>query len=139
MTRRLPVKGLREALYAAAEHPHWEDVAARCLSCAACTLVCPTCFCSTVEDTSDLTGARVERWRLWDSCFTADFSYLHGGSVRESTGSRYRQWVTHKLASWNDQFGTLGCVGCGRCVTWCPAGIDLLAEVAAVTGGGTEA
>jgi ferredoxin len=133
MTRRLPTQGLRETLYAAAEHPRWEAVAARCLACANCTLVCPTCFCTTVEDTCDVTGTRRERWRLWDSCFTADFSYLHGGSVRESTAARYRQWLTHKLAAWNDQFGALGCVGCGRCVTWCPVGIDLLAEATALT------
>lgn len=141
--RRLDTAGLREALYAAAEHPHWTDVAARCLACANCTLVCPTCFCTSVEDAGDLTGSRTARHRVWDSCFTADFSYLHGGSVRESVAARYRQWVTHKLAAWQDQFGGIGCVGCGRCTTWCPAGIDLLAEVAAVrapwippTGGG---
>jgi sulfhydrogenase subunit beta (sulfur reductase) len=132
MGRRLQTDGLKEVLYAAAEHPCWEAVAQRCLSCANCTLVCPTCFCTTVEDTSDLAGADGRRWRVWDSCFTTDFSYLHGGSVRDATSARYRQWVTHKLAAWVDQFGTSGCVGCGRCVTWCPAGIDITAEVAAI-------
>jgi sulfhydrogenase subunit beta (sulfur reductase) len=88
-------------------------------------MVCPTCFCSTVDDTTDLTGTMAERVRRWDSCFTLDFSYIHGGSVRQSTRARYRQWMTHKLASWFDQFGSLGCVGCGRCITWCPVGIDI--------------
>jgi len=115
------------------EHPRWDKVAARCLTCANCTLVCPTCFCSTVEDVTDLTGDHTERWRQWDSCFTMDFSYLHGvGSVRASTKSRYRQWLTHKLATWIDQFGTSGCVGCGRCISWCPVGIDITEEVAAI-------
>jgi sulfhydrogenase subunit beta (sulfur reductase) len=132
MGRRLEADGLRDLLAATLEHPRWDDVAERCLSCANCTLVCPTCFCSTVEDATDLTGDRTERWRRWDSCFTAEFSYLHGGSVRSSTRARYRQWLTHKLGTWHDQFGTSGCVGCGRCITWCPVGIDLTMEVAAL-------
>ena len=110
-------------------------MAARCLGCANCTMVCPTCFCSTVEDSCDVTGERAERWRRWDSCFVQSFTYIHGGSVRLSAKSRYRQWLTHKLAAWIDQFGTSGCVGCGRCITWCPAGIDITEEVAAIRGG----
>jgi ferredoxin len=135
MGRSLDTNGLRDLLYANAEHPQWDDVASRCLACTNCTLVCPTCFCTSVEDVSDLSGTETERWRVWDSCFTDDFSYLHGGSVRSSVPSRYRQWATHKLASWVDQFGTSGCVGCGRCITWCPAAIDLTAEVGAIRSG----
>jgi len=71
-----------------------------------------------------------ERHRVWDSCFSLEYSRLHGGSVRTSGAARYRQWLTHKLAAWVDQFGTSGCVGCGRCITWCPVGIDITAEVA---------
>jgi len=132
MGRQLETDGLRDVLYAAAEDPQWDRVAARCLTCGSCTLACPTCFCTTVEDTVDLTGDRAERWRVWDSCFTPGFSYVHGGSVRESARSRYRQWMTHKLAAWIDQFGTSGCVGCGRCITWCPVGIDITQEAAAL-------
>jgi sulfhydrogenase subunit beta (sulfur reductase) len=135
MGRSLETDGLRDLLYANTEHPQWDDVASRCLSCTNCTLVCPTCFCTSVDEVSDLTGSTTERWRVWDSCFTTDFSYLHGGSVRTSVQSRYRQWATHKLASWVDQFGTSGCVGCGRCIAWCPAAIDLTAEVAAIRSG----
>jgi sulfhydrogenase subunit beta (sulfur reductase) len=135
MGRSLDTDGLRDLLYANTEHPQWDDVASRCLTCTNCTLVCPTCFCTSVDRVSDLTGSTTERWRVWDSCFTTDFSYLHGGSVRTSVQSRYRQWATHKLASWLDQFGTSGCVGCGRCITWCPAAIDLTAEVAAFRPG----
>jgi formate hydrogenlyase subunit 6/NADH:ubiquinone oxidoreductase subunit I len=131
MGRRMDTANIRELLYAHAESPRWEAIAKRCLACANCTMVCPTCFCSTVEDTTSLSGDTAERWRTWDSCFTMDFSYLHGGSVRKSGASRYRQWMTHKLASWHDQFGTSGCVGCGRCITWCPVGIDITEEVAA--------
>ena len=110
------------------ESPIWDSIAERCLSCTNCTLVCPTCFCSTVEDVTDLEGTAV-RQRRWDACFNREFTYLHGHPVRYTTRSRYRQWMTHKLAWWYDQFGTSGCVGCGRCITWCPAGIDITEEV----------
>jgi formate hydrogenlyase subunit 6/NADH:ubiquinone oxidoreductase subunit I len=131
MGRTIDVDEVRGRIAAGLDGPHWDEVAQRCLSCANCTLVCPTCFCSTVEDTTDLTGEVATRTRVWDSCFTLGHSYLHGGSVRATTADRYRQWLTHKLDTWWDQFGTSGCVGCGRCTTWCPAGIDLLEEVPA--------
>lgn len=115
-------------------HPRWQAVAERCLSCANCTMVCPTCFCTTVDDVSDLAGESFARERRWDSCFTMDFSYLHGGGVRNSVASRYRQWMTHKLSTWVEQFGSSGCVGCGRCITWCPVGIDITEEVKAIAG-----
>jgi sulfhydrogenase subunit beta (sulfur reductase) len=132
MGRRLETDGLKELLQGNLNHPRWDQVAERCLSCGNCTMVCPTCFCTTVEDHSDLAGESAERVRKWDSCFTLDFSYIHGGSVRQTARSRYRQWMTHKLASWIDQFGTSGCVGCGRCITWCPVGIDITEEAAAL-------
>ena len=123
---------LKELLYRNYEHPRWDEVAERCLTCGNCTMVCPTCFCTTVEDVTDLTGEHVERHQRWDSCFTVDYSHIHGGAVRSSAKSRYRQWMTHKLASWVDQFGTSGCVGCGRCITWCPVGIDITEEARAI-------
>ncbi|HBH80354.1 MAG TPA: sulfite reductase subunit A, partial [Nitrospira sp.] len=104
----------------------------RCLACANCTMVCPTCFCHKVEETPDLTRQNSEHSRLWDSCFTQEHGYIHGKNIRPTIKDRYRMWVTHKLASWIDQFGTSGCVGCGRCITWCPVGIDLTEEVSAL-------
>jgi len=132
MGRSMETTDIKELLYRNYEHPRWDNVTGRCLTCANCTLVCPTCFCSTLEDVTDLKGEHAERWRRWDSCFTADFSYIHGGSVRSTPRARYRQWMTHKLATWIDQFGTSGCVGCGRCITWCPVGIDITEEVRAI-------
>lgn len=132
ITREFDTTDIRDLLLSNLEHPQWNDVAERCLSCTNCTMVCPTCFCSSVEEVSDLTGDHVERQRQWDSCFNVDFSYMNGGLVRNSIRNRYRQWMTHKLATWIDQFGTSGCVGCGRCITWCPVGIDLTQEVTAI-------
>jgi len=131
-TRAIDTDTVADTLRASAESSRWEEIATRCLACTNCTLVCPTCFCTTVSDVSDLTGENAERHRVWDSCFSEQFSYIHGGPMRESVKSRYRQWITHKLSSWEDQFGMLGCVGCGRCITWCPAGIDIVEEAAAL-------
>jgi ferredoxin len=132
MGRTLETSGLKDLLYRNTENPRWDAIAARCLSCANCTTVCPTCFCSTIEDLTDLSGQQAERLRKWDSCFTADFSYIHGGSVRATVRSKFRQWMMHKLGYWIDQFGTSGCVGCGRCITWCPVGIDITEEARAI-------
>ncbi|MFE9028379.1 4Fe-4S dicluster domain-containing protein [Streptomyces iakyrus] len=132
MGRAMPPVDLRTLMGESLEADRWDDVAARCLTCGNCTMVCPTCFCTTTEEVTDLTGGHAERWLRWDSCFDVDFSYLHGGPVRSSARSRYRQWLTHKLSTWYEQFGSSGCVGCGRCVTWCPVGIDITEEATAL-------
>ena len=131
MGRSLQTEGLAALLARNLEHPRWDEVAERCLSCGNCTLVCPTCFCADVKDVSEVDGT-IERRRSWASCFDVDHSYLHGGAVRPTTSSRYRQWLTHKLSTWWDQFDTSGCVGCGRCIAWCPVGIDITEEAAAI-------
>ena len=131
MSRSLDTNDLPGLLARNLEHPRWGEVAERCLSCGNCTLVCPTCFCSDVDDVSDLTGT-VERNRSWASCFDRAHSFIHGGPVRPTTESSYRQWLTHKLSTWWDQFDSSGCVGCGRCIAWCPVGIDLTEEAAAI-------
>jgi sulfhydrogenase subunit beta (sulfur reductase) len=130
--RSLDTENIRDLLFDNLEHPRWAEVADRCLSCANCTLVCPTCFCSSVGEVTDLTGDEVSRERQWASCFTLEHAQMHGANARPTTASRYRQWLTHKLAGWIDQFGTSGCTGCGRCITWCPVGIDITEEVAAI-------
>jgi sulfhydrogenase subunit beta (sulfur reductase) len=130
--RSLPSQNLKGALYARLEHPHWDQVGRRCLSCGNCTAVCPTCFCHAEQDEPALTGNSTEHLRQWDSCFTAVHSYMGHFLVREETRLRYRQWLTHKLGSWHEQYGRSGCVGCGRCIAWCPVGIDITAEVSAL-------
>lgn len=132
MGRKLDTAGVKELLYRNYENPEWDKVANRCLSCTNCTMVCPTCFCTTVEDRTSLGGETAERISIWDSCFTLDYTRVAGGIMRSSVSSRYRQWLVHKMAAWIDQFGTSGCVGCGRCITWCPVGIDLTEEVGAI-------
>jgi len=135
-TRSLPSRNLKEAIFSRLEHPHWEEVAARCLSCGNCTSVCPTCFCHAEQDVPELGAGSSAHVREWDSCFSEGHSYLHGFIVRPGTDQRYRQWLSHKLGSWHEQYGRSGCVGCGRCITWCPVGIDITAEVNAICGNG---
>jgi ferredoxin len=134
--RRLPSRNLRDALFANLEHPRWEQVAGRCLACGNCTAVCPTCFCHAELEVPPLDGRSSEHVREWDSCFTPMHSYIHGLTIRADRRARYRQWLTHKLGSWHDQYGRSGCVGCGRCITWCPVGIDITEEAMAVCGEG---
>ena len=132
IAKRFDTDNLHDLLLENLEHAHWSEVAERCLACANCTMVCPTCFCNTVEEVSDLGSNETTRVRQWDSCFNLDLSYTADGTVRDSARSQYRQWLTHKLATWEDQFDVSGCTGCGRCITWCPVGIDLTAEVATI-------
>lgn len=131
--RRGPTpEGARAALNRGRESPRWRETAKRCLACGSCAMVCPTCFCHAVEDRAGLDQSRAERVKTWAPCFTREFTYIHGGVARPSVAARYRHWITHKFASWFDQFGVSGCVGCGRCVTWCPVGIDVVEEIAAL-------
>lgn len=132
MKRHLDTSDLPQLLYKEAESPRWKEVATRCLSCTNCTMVCPTCFCHTVVDQEEIDGNMSQRVRKWDSCFSLEHAHIHGVNFHAKIQDRYRQWLTHKLSSWIDQFGTSGCVGCGRCITWCPVGIDLTEEVAAI-------
>ncbi|MFD5449631.1 4Fe-4S dicluster domain-containing protein [Streptomyces sp. NPDC127100] len=132
MGRTMPEVDLRDLMRDTREAERWNDVAARCLTCGNCTMVCPTCYCTTTEDVTDLTGDHAERWRRWDVCYDLDFTHLPGGSVRQTGRSRYRQWLTHKIGTWHDQFDMSGCVGCGRCIVWCPVAIDITEEAHAL-------
>ncbi len=132
MDRRLDFEGARDVLLGALEHPRWAETGERCLSCGSCTAVCPTCFCHDQRDEPSIDASSSQRVREWSSCFDTDHGRIHGLHVRARTRDRYRQWLVHKLSTWHDQFGTSGCVGCGRCITWCPVGIDLVEEVTAL-------
>jgi ferredoxin len=132
MGREVDTTDIRDLLARNYDHPRWDEVADRCLTCGNCTMVCPTCFCTSVEDHTSLAGDEAERIRVWESCYSVDHSYIHGGAIRPTGRSRYRQWLTHKFGTWHDQFGESGCIGCGRCITWCPVGIDVTEELAAI-------
>jgi len=139
MGRFIPdIKSVPDLLLNNLDHAEWDEVATRCLNCTNCTQVCPTCFCWDVEDATTLDGKTTQRSRVWDSCFNPAFSGLAGGNIRPNTKARYRQWLTHKMSTWVDQFGVLGCVGCGRCITWCPASIDITEEIKAIRVGARE-
>ncbi len=128
-SRKLPDADIKTELFNRLDHTAWNDIAARCLSCGNCTSVCPSCFCFSEQDNPSLDGNTVEHFREWDSCFTQGHSYIHGITIRADTEQRYRQWLTHKFSGWIDQYGRSGCVGCGRCISWCPVGIDVIESI----------
>ncbi len=130
--RSLVSDNLRDVLMSRLDHPHWDEVAERCLACGNCTAVCPTCFCHAEIEEASLGGNHSLHSREWDSCFGERHGYIHGKQLRPEIKQRYRQWLTHKLATWHDQFGRSGCVGCGRCIACCPVGIDITEEAAAL-------
>ncbi len=132
MSRQLPALNIKKSLLQHQEHPQWEAIAERCLSCGNCTMVCPTCFCHAEQEQPQLDGEASVHERVWDSCFTVGHSYIHGMVFRQETKHRYRQWLTHKFSTWHGQFDSSGCVGCGRCISWCPAGIDVTEELAVI-------
>lgn len=125
----VPATGLRDRLMLQLDSPRWLQIAERCILCANCTLACPTCFCTSLTQVTDLSGESAVMNRTWDSCFSPGFAKVAGGNFRSRHRDRYRQWLTHKFATWWDQFGQSGCVGCGRCVTWCPVAIDVREEL----------
>jgi len=139
MGRHMQTAGLAQILEQNPEHPYWQEIASKCLGCGNCTMVCPTCFCSSMVDGNDLASGEASRTRLWDSCYTHQFTYTTAGPVRASIRGRHRHWVRHKLSTFWEQFNCSGCVGCGRCITWCPVGIDITAEVAAIRGRADQA
>ncbi len=128
--RRLPSAQQCRSLGDLPDAPVWQQIAERCLGCGNCTASCPSCFCHRQQPEAQLDPQQAIQQRLWDSCFSTAHSQLHGVAVRNGVRERYRQWLTHKLSGWWQQFGEGGCVGCGRCITWCPVGIDLTVEVA---------
>ncbi len=125
----MPIPGIDARLKLQLDNPRWGQIAERCVECGNCTMVCPTCFCTSVIEKSDMDGKVATTERQWDSCFDVAFAKIAGGDFRARPRDRYRQWLTHKFSTWMDQFGSMGCVGCGRCVAWCPVGIDVREEL----------
>jgi sulfhydrogenase subunit beta (sulfur reductase) len=127
--------GMPEIIELSDESEIWEEEGEKCLSCGACTIVCPTCPCYNVKDTIDLNKDKGNRIREWDSCLFKEYSMVAGGhNFRESRAQRLKLRFTHKLQSFVGQYGKPACVGCGRCIATCPVDIDIATIVKRLRG-----
>jgi len=126
ITNTFNTKNLDKILQDNYNHEIWYKMGEKCTSCSNCTFVCPTCYCTRTVDFTNLDGSMATRISKWDSCFSKDFTRINNKYIRDSLSSRYRHWVMHKFSTWQEQFGTQGCTGCGRCITWCPSGINIV-------------
>jgi ferredoxin len=125
INKHIDLNGLEDMLLDNLDHSIWRRTAEeRCLSCANCVMVCPTCFCHDIRDRMDMGMDKAVRYRLWDACQDVWFAEVHGGNFRPGREARLRQFVLHKL-DYSSQYGLPGTVGCGRCIEWCPTSIDL--------------
>ena len=120
----IPAREVKPILDVSFDHPFWDTIHKRCLACGTCTYLCPTCHCFDISDEMKYDDGR--RLRNWDSCmfplFTKETS---GHNPRPTQKERWRQRVMHKFKYYVDNFNAVACVGCGRCVMYCPVNIDI--------------
>ncbi|MFZ3069563.1 MAG: 4Fe-4S dicluster domain-containing protein [Anaerolineaceae bacterium] len=115
---------LKQKLDQQFESKYWEQISQSCLGCGICTFLCPTCFCFDIVDEVQ----RGERVRNWDTCMFRIYSQeASGHNPLPSRKERTRQRLMHKYSYWLDHAGKIGCTGCGRCVRYCPVGLDIRA------------
>lgn len=121
-------------------HPVWEELGKRCLGCGICTYVCPICHCFAMENSVSLDGSLSKRCRQWDACTLPGFARIAGGyDHHPSQEKRYHNWYYHKFVRAYREYGKSQCVACGRCQTYCPAGIDMEKELLRIVKGYQEA
>jgi ferredoxin len=134
--KKIETEGLEADLKKNFNHEKWKEVKDKCLFCGSCTHVCPTCFCYNVSDFNAHTLKSGERIRNWDSCLTLEFAEVAlGGNFRKDREARIKQRIYHKLAYFKEQFGSFGCVGCGRCIDTCVKDIDITEVINEIRGG----
>jgi len=106
------------------ENPIWGEIAEKCVACGMCSYMCPSCSCFDIQD--ETRGDCVERYRCRDTCQFEEFTLMgHGYNPRDNQLPRSRQRLLHKFKYQHEQFGVVGCTGCGRCVELCPVNVDI--------------
>ncbi|MHA1656299.1 MAG: 4Fe-4S dicluster domain-containing protein [Candidatus Heimdallarchaeota archaeon] len=124
--REFPIEGLASEIEDNFESSVWEEFTKKCLFCGSCTFVCPTCYCFSTKDNLSIDLKTGERIRDWDSCYYPEFALVAGGhNFREHQSQRFRYRYLHKFVDIPRRYNLEGCVGCGRCITYCPANIDV--------------
>ena len=120
----LPIDGIEQRLDRLMESPFWSRIHEKCIGCNTCTFLCPTCHCFDIAD--EASGGKGQRVRNWDSCLSTLYSLeTSGHNPRPSGRERTRQRIMHKLNYFPKLFGKIACVGCGRCILYCPVNFDI--------------
>ncbi|HHV61590.1 MAG TPA: 4Fe-4S ferredoxin [Firmicutes bacterium] len=127
----VPARGIHEKLKGMFEHECWGELYRKCLGCAACAYLCPTCHCFDIADEAvDNKGRRV---RCWDACMFPMFTlHASGHNPRPGRKERFRQRVMHKFSYFMENNGDIACVGCGRCIENCPVNMDIRSVLASL-------
>ncbi|NHJ48251.1 MAG: hypothetical protein FK733_10735 [Asgard group archaeon] len=124
--KHILVEGLASELEDKFESKVWHKYTKKCLYCGSCTFVCPTCYCFSVKDKINVDLETGIRQREWDSCYYPEFALVAGGhDFRHDKMRRFRYRYLHKFIDIPRRYNMEGCVGCGRCITYCPADIDV--------------
>lgn len=125
ISRKIDTQGIPEKLPGLYGSPFWEQFSDRCLGCGICTFLCPTCHCFDIQDETDHFDGR--RARMWDTCMFCEYSlHASGHNPRPTRKERTRNRISHKYSYYPENFGVIACVGCGRCINFCPVNIDIL-------------
>jgi len=120
----IPAREIKPILDVNFEHPFWNTIHQKCLACGTCTYLFPTCHCFDISD--EQKGDDGIRLRNWDSCMFPLFTLeTSGHNPRPTQKERWRQRAMHKFKYYVDNFNAIACVGCGRCVMYCPVNIDI--------------
>jgi sulfhydrogenase subunit beta (sulfur reductase) len=120
----IPLKDVIPFLRENFDSPVWDEISKRCIGCAACTFVCPTCHCFDITD--DVKKGMGRRVRTWDGCMFPKFTlHASGHNPRTAAAQRMRQRFLHKFSYFVDNQGVISCTGCGRCIAVCPVNMDI--------------
>ena len=106
----------------------WKKYSENCVSCGACTTICPTCTCFLLIDKPGF-----EKVKQMDACQYPGFERVAGGEdALFELHNRFKNRYMCKYVWRPEKFTSQACTGCGRCIEACIGKInknELLVEL----------